>query len=86
MLPAGFPREFDAHFYFDLSSKERAEELLQRAIEEFRDQKVFVGQLIPEAIGPHPTPMFEINFPKSLFTDVVVWLMHERKGLSILVG
>lgn len=85
LMPAGFPREFDAHIYFDSENITTATRLRQRALEMFHGQQVFVGQMIPEAIGPHPTPMFEINFPKELFTDVVLWLMHERDGLSVLV-
>lgn len=56
-----------------------------KALLDFKDREVFVGELIPEPIGPHPTPMFEINFPKELFADVVLWLMKERGDLSALV-
>lgn len=84
-MPAGFPREFDAHIYFNIKSAKAAEALRVRAMAEFHDKKVFVGMIIPEPIGPHPTPMFEINFPKVLFTEVTLWLMHERKNLSILI-
>jgi DOPA 4,5-dioxygenase len=85
LLPEGFPRQFDAHIYFEQDKLAFAEELRNKAIVSFKDQVVFTGQLIPEPIGPHPTPMFEINFPKEKFTDVVLWLMHERGDLSVLV-
>lgn len=85
LLPEGFPRQFDAHIYFEKDQLAFAEELRNKAIVSFKDQVVFTGQLIPEPIGPHPTPMFEINFPKEKFTDVVLWLMHERGDLSVLV-
>ncbi|WP_413585242.1 DOPA 4,5-dioxygenase family protein [Bdellovibrio sp. HCB274] len=85
LLPEGFPRQFDAHIYFSEEQREFAEALRNKAIVSFKDQLVFTGQLIPEPIGPHPTPMFEINFPKEKFTDVVLWLMHERGDLSVLV-
>ena len=85
LLPEGFPREFDAHVYFKASDREFASELREKAISAFAGQRVFTGEMIPVAIGPHPVPMFEINFPKEKFTDVVLWLMKERGGLSVLV-
>lgn len=85
LLPQGFPREFDAHIYFSNESSQFATELREKAIREFAGRQVFVGQMIPEAIGPHPIPMFEINFPLSLFTEVVLWLMKARGDLSVLV-
>ncbi|WP_374001316.1 DOPA 4,5-dioxygenase family protein [Bdellovibrio bacteriovorus] len=85
LLPSGFPREFDAHIYFDKAHREKAEHFRDEAIRMFEGKKVFVGEMIPEAIGPHPVPMFEINFPKEHFAEVVLWLMHERGDLSVLV-
>lgn len=85
LLPQGFPREFDAHIYFSEASLAKAQKLRDEAIKQFKGQRVFVGEMIPEPIGPHPTPMFEINFPKELFTDVVLWLMKARGDLSVLV-
>lgn len=85
LLPAGFPREFDAHIYFSEEQRSQAETLRNLALNVFSSRRVFVGQMIPEAIGPHTLPMFEINFPKEEFADVVLWLMHERRDLSVLV-
>lgn len=85
LLPAGFPREFDAHIYFQSENFAQAEALREKACAQFQGKSVFVGEMIPEPIGPHPQPMFEINFPKHEFADVVLWLLHERQGLSILV-
>lgn len=85
LLPQGFPREFDAHIYFSEASMPKAQSLRDEAIEHFKGQRVFVGEMIPEPVGPHPIPMFEINFPKELFTDVVLWLMKARGDLSVLV-
>ena len=85
LLPTGFPREFDAHIYFNESNRAFAEEFRAKALKDFAGQQVFTGEMIPVPIGPHPTPMFEINFPKEMFTDVVLWLMKERKNLSVLV-
>lgn len=85
ILPKDFPRQFDAHIYFHPETLAFAQTLHAKSISAFKNQQVFVGEIIPEPIGPHPTPMFEINFPKDLFADVVLWLMKERGDLSVLV-
>jgi DOPA 4,5-dioxygenase len=85
ILPKDFPRQFDAHIYFTAAERAFAESFHSKALKAFPGKKVFTGELIPEAIGPHPTPMFEINFPKEEFSDVVLWLMKERGSLSVLV-
>lgn len=85
LLPDGFPREFDAHIYFSLDQLELATILRDKMKNHFRDQVFFVGDMITLAIGPHPVPMFEANFPLAIFSDVVLWLMKERGELSVLV-
>lgn len=35
--------------------------------------------------GPHPTPMFQVNFAAPLFAGIVPWLMLNRGGLDVLV-
>jgi Aromatic ring-cleaving dioxygenase len=85
IIPKDFPREFDAHIYFAATDLEFAKELHAKAHAAFPGKKVFTGELIPEPIGPHPLPMFEMNFPKEEFTDVVLWLMKERRHLDVLV-
>ena len=85
LLPKAFPREFDAHIYFTGSQEKAAAQLRIDAQQYFSKQKVFVGELIPIPIGPHSLPMFEINFPREAFADVVLWLMHNRKDLNVLV-
>lgn len=85
LMPSGFPREFDAHIYFQPVESEFAALLREKAKREFTEKQVFVGELIPVPIGPHPQPMLEINFPRHLFAEVVLWLMHERGSLNVLV-
>jgi aromatic ring-cleaving dioxygenase len=85
LLPKDFPRQFDAHIYFELKDFELAKAFREKAIEQFKGREVFIGDLICEPIGPHTLPMFEINYPKSEFADATIWLMHERGDLSILV-
>lgn len=84
-LTKNFPRDFDAHIYFEETTLKEAQALREAALTKFKDQQVFVGFLIERAVGPHPVPMFEINFPKELFSEVVLWLLHHHKDLSVLV-
>ena len=85
LLPEGFPREFDAHFYFTLEKISEATKLRDKIKLHFIDKEFFIGDMIPEPIGPHPMPMFEANFPTELFTEVVLWLMKERGEFSVLI-
>lgn len=85
VLPKNFPREFDAHIYFDEDSIEYATALRTKAITQFFGQNVFIGELIPALVGPHSKPMFEINFATDLFSVVVLWLLEEHGDLSVLV-
>ncbi len=85
LLPNGFPREFDAHFYFPIEKIGEATILRDKIKKHFENVMFFIGDIIPEPIGPHPLPMFEANFPTKLFAEVVLWLMKERGEFSVLV-
>ena len=85
LFPKGFRRDFDAHVYYDANSRQLAEAFRNQALTHFQGQPVFVGALIDKNVGPHPTPMFEINFPIERFGDVVFWLLQNRNGLTTLV-
>lgn len=85
LLPPGFPREFDAHIYYTDENKAEALHLHEQVQKQFQGKTVFTGEMIPVPIGPHPTPMFEVNFPQEHFSEVVLWLMHARGTLSVLV-
>lgn len=85
LLPKDFPREFDAHIYFELKDLEEATLLRDKIKEHFKDETFFVGDVFDEPIGPHPMPMFEANFPEELFTPAVLWLMKERGHFNVLV-
>ena len=85
LLPAGFPREFDAHIYFRSEEMELATSLRDKMKAHFKDVTFFVGDMIDVPIGPHPMPMFEANFPQEIFAEVVLWLMKERGSLNVLV-
>lgn len=73
---------FHAHVYFDPAQQAAAADLRARAAARFL---VWTGALVPQPIGPHPKGMFQIVFPRALFTDVVTWLMRNRGELDVLV-
>jgi len=85
LLPAGFPREFDAHIYFETKDLEKATQFRDKIKEHFKGETFFVGDMITVPIGPHPQPMFEANFPQEIFAEVVLWLMKKRGDFNILV-
>ena len=47
--------------------------------------EVELGMWRETAGGPHPTPMFQVNFATPLFSEIVPWLMLNRGGLDVLV-
>ncbi len=47
--------------------------------------EVELGMWRETAGGPHPTPMFQVNFAIPLFAEIVPWLMLNRGGLDVLV-
>ncbi len=47
--------------------------------------EVELGMWRENAGGPHPTPMFQVNFATPLFARIVPWLMLNRGGLDVLV-
>ena len=87
--PSGFPHDFDAHIYFDEPTLPIARNLKAQVelifSQQIQEGSLFVGHLITRSVGPHPLPMFEINFSKSLFGTFVPWLMQNRKNLDALV-
>jgi aromatic ring-cleaving dioxygenase len=85
LLPKDFPREFDAHIYFQVDQLNEATILRDKIKEHFKNNVFFVGDMIPVPIGPHPLPMFEANFPVTLFEEVKEWLTIERGDFSILL-
>jgi len=77
--------EFHVHVYFDLESRDsalRLRELLQKRV---GDKLHYFGSLIDRPIGPHPIPMFEVNFRPEFFSDVVTFLMEHHGEHSILI-
>lgn len=87
--PKEYSHHFDAHIYFEIDNLTEALKFQQNIseffFEEINQKHFFVGDLIPIPIGPHPIPMFELNFDKEIFSKVVIWLMSNRNKFNILI-
>ena len=74
---------FHAHVYFDpATNRHTAERLRAGVAERF---SIRLGRWHDVPVGPHEDAMFQIAFEKSLFAQLVPWLMLNHNGLSILV-
>ena len=83
--PKDNPHHFDAHIYFN-SSELHFITLLRDKIKSYFDPKlIFVGNIIPHAIGPHPKGMLEVNFGEADFQEFVFFLMEHRGDLIALI-
>jgi len=76
-------RSYDAHIYYPLNAKLTAEAVRERALAELSD--VRVSPMIDRNVGPHPMPMFEIQFLPLKHSEMITWLLANRDGLTVLV-
>jgi aromatic ring-cleaving dioxygenase len=78
-------REFDAHIYYTADSRNSAAFLRENIARLFKRDTIRVGRLIDRPVGPHPTPMFEVNFTRSEHDGFVQWLTRNRGVHTVLV-
>lgn len=83
--PKEFPHQFDAHIYYTEAQLPQLYDLRDLLANNFSQQQVFVGDIIPVLAGPHKLPMMEVNFVGEIFAEFVLFLMKHRQDLSILV-
>ncbi len=69
--------EYHAHIYFDRETEASAERLRERFLAP-GFEALWVGPLVREPRGPHPLPMFELNFTDRELGAVSQLLMLER--------
>ncbi len=74
---------YHIHIYYAESEGPEAARALREALAARFD--VELGMWREKAGGPHPTPMFQVNFANPLFPEIVPWLMLNRGGLDVLV-
>jgi len=75
---------FHAHIYFsenEITLAETVRETLANAIPKL----TYIGKLIPQPIGPHTKPMFEIHIPASHINQTIPIIDELRQGLSVLI-
>ena len=77
-------RVFHAHIYFALASRPTAEEVREKASRELT-YALGVSRLIDRPVGPHPLPMFEIDFEYTHLGELVAWIHSNRNGLNVLI-
>ena len=75
-------REYHAHVYFDVDSRERAAELRARVEQKFTAR---IGPLRDGPAGPHLFAQYSIAFDAEQFSALVPFLMMNRMGLTVLV-
>jgi aromatic ring-cleaving dioxygenase len=77
---------YHAHIYYGDSDelREKAARLREKAWAKW-PADVKMGRFRDRPVGPHPQDMFQIEFDKALFPEIVPWLMYNRDGLTILV-
>ncbi len=78
-------RDFDIHVYYNESSRPQAEALRELALKDFNGRPIHVSRMVDRKVGPHPLPMFEIDFGKEDLGEMIQWLFKNRNGLTVLV-
>ncbi|MEX0582743.1 MAG: DOPA 4,5-dioxygenase family protein [Sneathiella sp.] len=73
---------YHAHIYYRPESKEAAAEVREQLDELF---DVNLGRWHNNPVGPHPISMYQVVFATKEFSEIVPWLMLNRRGLDILV-
>ena len=73
---------FHAHVYYDEATRADAAAVREGLAARF---DVKLGRWHDVPVGPHPTAMYQVAFPRGEFDKVVPWLLLNRRGLVILV-
>jgi len=72
---------FHAHVYYDApKTRARALALCETAGKTFG---IKVGRMHDGPVGPHPRGSCQLTIPNERFSDVVSWLVLNRKGLTV---
>ena len=83
VAPISNIHSYHAHIYFnDAAQRERAATLRDQVAERFTVQ---LGRWRETPVGPHTSPMYQIDFDIALFPALVPWLMLNRQDLAVLV-
>jgi aromatic ring-cleaving dioxygenase len=75
--------DYHVHVYYDAESRDRA--ALLREWVESRFPTVRMGRWHDVPVGPHPTAMYQIQFPVELYATLAPFIMMNRMGLTVLL-
>jgi len=73
---------FHAHIYYEKETMEKARALVDKA---YTKEGVVVGRMHEKLVGPHPTWSCQLLFSKDQLTNMMIWLLENRKGLTIFI-
>ena len=78
------PPGWHSHIYFDASSHQRAEALVEGMRQAFGEMAAITyGRWHHRPVGPHPDFSIQLEFPHDLFAAVMAYLALHRDGLTI---
>jgi aromatic ring-cleaving dioxygenase len=77
--------KYHAHIYFDESSVSQAESFRQKHLKSQNDLDLWVGPLVNQKVGPHPTFMFEVHLTSTHLGAYREFIKKENPALSILL-
>ncbi len=81
-VPVNNIKGYHAHIYYDLDSRENAEQVRSEVDKNFDVQ---LGRWHDSPVGPHTAAMYQIAFAPHEFERIVPWLMLNRQSLNILL-
>lgn len=74
---------YHAHVYYQSEEQRALAAEIRESIAARFD--VELGRWRDQPVGPHPQPMYQVAFGKTLLPELLPWLMSVRGSLSILV-
>ncbi len=77
-------KNYHAHIYYELKDEKQALELYERA-ELLLGSEITFAKWFGKRVGPHPTPMFELQFNINNFYFMKKWLNEHRGTFSVLI-
>lgn len=77
-------RGYHIHVYYNSDQWETAESIRSALLREVPGIRG-AGPLRDGPVGPHPRPMFEAWFKPEALSEVLPWILLNRKGLNVLL-
>ncbi len=74
---------YHSHIYFEANTIETAEKFYEKF--QTLNLDLQVSRMIHKPIGPHPSPMFEVDFKAEHFMTMIQFMQDHRNGLNVLI-